>query len=394
MNSQLKISTPRSIKTGSPPAGFCLLAYLCLALLLTSCATSTLRTPEPPALEHDGPVVKIADHDLLAVTPRMEEFLEHYVLGYENLDVKRQLLSLALTNRAMLGFHYDDQRTLTAQEAFETRSGNCIAFANLFIAMAREAGLDAKYHEVLIPPEWSAQDDTFIISKHINVVVKGQNGSWEMDISGREIKLNAKRRIMEDREAYVMYLNNLGVNALLEDDLPTAYAYLAKAIDVAPKVTDSWSNIGVVLSRNGQLRDAEFAYKTALQMNPNELTAMGNLYDLYLTEENLTAAEQLATRVERYRKENPYYLLLLSDEATQRQDFKESLDLLKQAIRRNNTDHRLHFAMARTQYLSGRIDDAENSLSRARELASPDEADIYERPLSELVEANAFSALQ
>ena len=144
----------------------------------------------------------------------MEAFLELYVLGYDNKDVKRQLLSLALTNRAMLGFHYNDERTLTAQEAFETRSGNCVAFANLFIAMAREAGLDARYHEVLIPPEWSAREDTFIISKHINVMVKGQSGPFEVDISGREIKLNAKRRIMSDREAYVMYLNNLGVNGV------------------------------------------------------------------------------------------------------------------------------------------------------------------------------------
>lgn len=378
----------------SPGRSTRLLGCLWLALLLTSCATSSIKTPEPPALDHESPVVEISDYNLLEVTPRMEAFLEHYVLAYDDQDVKRQLLSMALTNRAMLGFHYNDERTLTASEAFETRSGNCVAFANLYIAMARKAGLDARYHEVLIPPEWSAQEDTFIISKHINVMVKGRNGPWELDISGREIKLNAKRRIMEDREAYVMFLNNLGVNALLEDDLPTAHAFLAKAIEVAPNVTDSWSNIGVVLSRNGQLRDAEFAYQTALRINPDELTAMGNLYDLYVDQENLAAAEKLATRVERYRKENPYYLLLLSDEATQRQDFKESLDLLKQAIRQNKTDHRLHFAMARTQYLSGRVDEAEDSLSRARELAPTDEPDIYERPLSELVESDAFSSLQ
>ena len=369
------------------------LIALILIFLLPGCAVQSLKYTTPPPLLRAGPAIEVADVDLLKVSPRMEEFLERYVMEYDDTDLKRQLLSMALSDGAMLNFHYNVDRTLTAEEAFNTRSGNCIAFANLFVAMARKAGLEARYHEVLIPPEWSSHADTFIVSRHINVVVDSSRGPWEVDISGIEIKDNAKRRIIEDFEAAAMYFNNLGVKALFRDDLPMAHAYMLKAIGLAPEITDSWSNLGVVLRRNGQTRDAELAYKTALKINSRELTAMGNLYDLYLLEENLAAADDLKTRVEKYRRENPYYLLLLSDEAIEQQKFKESIDLLKLAIRKKGDEHRLHFAMARTQYLSGQPDAARISLKRARELVPEGLQERYNRPLHELVQAPQSGAL-
>jgi Tfp pilus assembly protein PilF len=370
-----------------------LMPAMVLAFMLPACATQSLKIPAPPPLLNAGPAVVVPDVDLLAINPHMEEFLHRYVLEYDDPGLKRQLLSLALSSKAMLGFHYNPERTLTAEEAFNTRSGNCIAFANLFIAMAREAGLKARYHEVQIPPEWDSQDDTFIVSKHINVVVDGPHGNWEVDISGQEIKVNAKRRIMRDSEATAMYFNNLAMEALFNSDLPTAYAYLGKAIETAPGFSDPWSNLGVVLYRNGQIRDAELAYRTALMINPAELSAMGNLYDLYMDEENLTAADDLEKRVERYRQENPYYLMLLSDEALEQREYNESIKLLNRAIAKKEDEHRLHFALARTQYLSGHPDAAESSLNRARELAPEGVRQGYDRPLRELIQSEPSNAL-
>jgi tetratricopeptide (TPR) repeat protein len=364
-----------------------------LAFLLPACATQSIKIPAPPPLLNAGPTVLVPDVELLTVNDQMSDFLHRYVLEYDDPHMKRQLLSLAVSSKAMLGFHYNPDRTLTAEEAFSTRSGNCIAFANLFIALAREAGLKARYHEVQIPPEWDSQDETFIVSKHINVVVDSPRGLWEVDISGQEIKINAKRRIMKDSEAAAMYFNNLAVEALFKDDLPTAHAYLSKAIEVGPGLADSWSNLGLVLFRNEQVRDAEMAYKTALMIDPKELSAMGNLYDLYMLEENLLAAGELEKRVERYRRENPYYLMFLSDEALAKQEFDESIELLNRAIEKKEDEHRLHFALARTQYLSGHPDAAESSLKRARELAPEDARKVYSRSLRELVEFSETKTL-
>ena len=339
----------------------------------------------PPPLLTSEPAIVIPDIDLLEMSPRMDRFLNQYVTEKDGSDLRRQLLAIAIADSSILGFYYNDVRTLTAEQAFNTRSGNCIAFANLFIALAREAGLDARYHEVSIPPEWTSRDDTFIIAKHINVLVDSPRGSYEVDISGREIKAGARRRVMTDREAKALFFNNLAIDALFADDIRTAHAYLVKAIETAPKSADAWSNLGVVLARNEQYSDAELAYLTALEIDGGDRTAMSNLYELYFLQEKLDEAQALQARVERYRQDNPYYLLQLSDEAIEHKQYSAALDLLTRAISKKENEHRLHFAMAKTQYLAGERDAAEHSLSRARELAPEDELHNYSRPLQELV---------
>jgi Flp pilus assembly protein TadD len=363
------------------------------ALMLSACATQTIQTPAPPPLLGAGPAIVIPDVDVLEVTPRMRDFLEHYVLDYDNNDTRRQLLALALTDRSILGFHYNLERTLTAEEAFNTRSGNCIGFANLFIAMARSAGLRARFHEVILPPEWGSRQDTLVNAKHINVIVETAHGPFQVDISGREIRPGAQRKVLDDNEGKALYFNNLAMDQLFEGDLAMAHAYLLKAIETAPQLADAWSNLGVVLGRNEQLADAELAYLTALQIDHAERSAMANLYELYIAQERMDEARELKTRVDRYRRENPYYLLALSDEAMELHQFEESIDLLNRAISKKETEHRLHFALARTQYLSGRKEDAQSSLARARELAPEDEADTYNRPLAELVRTANQSSL-
>jgi len=359
-------------------------AAACSALL-AACASVSLPGRAPPPLLGDHARVEISDVDLLEITPRMQRFLDQYVTGYESSDMRRELLTLALMDTSMLGFHYDARRTFTARQAFETRSGNCIAFASLFVALAREAGLNARFHEVLIPPEWSREDETLIVTRHINVAVSSPQGYYQVDISKEDLRRVMRKRILGDREALALYYNNLAMEALFDSDLATAHAYLVKAIETAPRLADAWSNLGVVLSRNGQRDDAETAYLTALGIDGSERSAMVNLYGLYMAQERHQEAEALRRQVERYRRENPYYLLALSDRALEERKFEESISLLSRAIEKKEDEHLLHFAMARTQYLSGREDEAESSLLRARELAPEYLRENYSRPLRELV---------
>jgi len=112
-------------------------------LVLSACATQHPVDTTPPPLLNSGPEIQVADVDVLEVTPEMEAFLERYIMPYSNLETRLNLLTLAVTSSGVLGFDYDEARTLTAAQAFDTRSGNCIGFANMMIALAREAGLEA-----------------------------------------------------------------------------------------------------------------------------------------------------------------------------------------------------------------------------------------------------------
>jgi len=354
-------------------------------LLLSACATTDPQYAVPPPLLSSAPERQLADIDVLAVTPEMTAFLERYILPYDDLETRLQMLMLAVTSSGVLGFDYEDDRTLTSAEAFKTRSGNCIGFANMMIALAREAGLEAEYQEIFRRPEWSSREDTLLVIKHINVVVSSPRYSYVIDVSGVKFDSNERRKIISDAYAKALFYTNIGAEALLVNEFPTAWGYLVKAIDTEATLADPWVNLGVIYSRNDQLDDAIQVYQTALQIDPAEYSAMNNLYEVYIVQEDLEAAENLEARVEKYRERNPYYLMMLSEESLELGKYQESMSLLKRAIRKKDNDHLLYFAMAKTQYLSGETEAAQSSLHRVRELAPQDMLSHYNRPLHDLV---------
>lgn len=359
---------------------------LAVTFMLTGCAFQNPGKLTPPPLNNQGTSVQVEDVDVLAVSPAMEEFLERYILQYSSQQTRLELLTYAVTSSGVLGFDYDEMRTLTAAEAFEMRSGNCIGFANMMVALARRAGLNARYQEVFRRPEWSDhEDDTVLLVKHINVVIDTHRNTWVVDVSGIKIHPTTRRRLINDSYAKALYLNNIAVDSLLQNDLPTAYAYMHSAIKADYQATDPWVNLGVIYGRNDQLDDAAFAFNHALQIDSNEYSALSNLYEVYIAQEDFESAAKLESKVERYRSNNPYYLLKLSDEALEEKHFEESISLLQRAIKKKDDDHKLHFALAKTQYLSGEMVEAESSLMRARELAPADMVVYYDRPLGELV---------
>jgi tetratricopeptide (TPR) repeat protein len=370
-------------------------ALLAGLLILSACAyqqpTDLQAAIKPAPLRPAGNVVQITDVDVLEVSPAMEEFLERYVLEYSNKHTRATLLMNAVSANGVLGFDYQDSYTLTSVDAFDSRAGNCLGFANMLIALARKAGLKANYQEVFRRPQWSSRDETVLLVKHINVVLESPGYTYVMDVSGVRINPNARRRIIGDSYAKALYLNNIGVDSLIKDDLPTAHAYMAKAIETEPRLTDSWVNMGVVLGRNEQLNDAASSLRKALLIDPTEYAALSNLYEVYIAMEDVEAAAQIEDRVERYRQKNPYYLLQLSEEALERNRFEDSTKLLQRALRINKNDHQLHFAMAKTLYLSGETEAAGLSLLRARELAAGSMIAYYDRPLNELIEEEVIS---
>ena len=358
---------------------------LLVVILLAGCTPQRMTRSSPPPLLLEDSGVEVADVDLLEITPEMEAFLEKYILPYDNSQTRLYLLTTAVTSAGVLGFEYDPERTLTASEAFRSRSGNCIGFANMMVALARRAGLKAHYQEVIRNPEWSSNGDTVLLVKHVNVVVESSKYTYVMDASQLKISPMAQRRVVSDQYAEALYLNNLGAEALLNDDLSLAYAYQKKAIEKAPTVTDSWVNMSVVFGRNEQLDDAVTVLNNSLQIDRSDYSAMSNLYEVYTQQGNLEAAQSLKPRVDRYRRNNPYYLLHLSNEALEQNQYEQSIDLLERAIKKKEDDHLLFYALAKTQYLSGEESEAEDSLMRARELAPTDKLAYYNRPLDELI---------
>jgi tetratricopeptide (TPR) repeat protein len=345
-----------------------LAAMTALCAGLASCATLEFEPPPVP------PLAGLARYDIeridpLALSNEMRQFVDARLGGETSGHERAWQLTHTLLDPWLFPFEYDPRVTLTAREAFRTRRGNCLTFSNLYVAMAREAGLDAWYREVEIAPEWSSVDDTLLVSMHVNAAVRENGKMYVIDVSRREVQPGERVRTLSDEEAEAQFYNNLGVDALLASDLSLAYAYFRKAAETSARVDYVWSNLGVVLRRNGQTADALRAYETALRIDPDNTQALNNLFSIYEEDGMVEQAAALQARVERIRRRNPYYLHYLAEVAAEAGDWPTAIGYSERAIGLKNDEYRFHYTLAQMQYRADQRARAEANLAIARGLA-------------------------
>jgi Flp pilus assembly protein TadD len=344
---------------------FCAIAA---AILLAACAAQTWTKPTIAPLENQLPF-EVADQKILGVSEEMRQFLDLHVPNNLNRTSKAFALAYASMDPNFLHFDYDPSKTLGAEDAFAQKTGNCLSFSNMFIAMAREAGMQAWYQEVEVPTEWSSVNETLLVSRHVNAVAKDTYMDYVIDVSRKYRAEETTSRKISDREALAQFYNNLGVDALIDSQLPAAYAYFVKAIETYPNRAFFWSNLAVAYRRNGQTGDAEATYLTAIRLDSDETVALNNLYSIYTEQGNEAAARELRPRVARHRRKNPYYLQQLSVGAVEEGRYDDAVRLIRQAIRIKEEEYRFHVTLASYLALSGEEDKALKSLERARQLA-------------------------
>jgi Flp pilus assembly protein TadD len=314
----------------------------------------------------------VPDVELLRLTPEMLEFANQHAHYGGKLGGTAWTLAQATLDPRLLDFEYDPLVTLPADEAFRVRKGNCLAYSSMYIAMARAAGIQAWFQEVHVPPQWSSVNDTLLVGKHVNVSVMDRTTPYTVDVSSRARETLEEARRLSDEEALAQYYNNLAVNALVFGDLPVAYAYVRKALEIDPHEAYLLSNLGIILKRNGQLEDAARAFETALQYDPDQPVPLNNLYTIYEARGDVSAAEEIRNRVERHRLRNPYYLHHLAENLMEERRYHEAIDLLEKAIRIEDEEYRFHYALAQSQFEVGLQQPARASLQRAIELV-PDQ---------------------
>ena len=120
-----------------------------------------------------GEVVRASDFpdvDVLHVNDAMRAFIADGVSG-ASTNVSR--LGRLLSSLVDVGFSeagYEPSLSQTAEETFASQRGNCLSYTNLFIAMAREAGLIVHFQIARIPPTYDAVRGVLIRNNHVNIL--------------------------------------------------------------------------------------------------------------------------------------------------------------------------------------------------------------------------------
>jgi len=310
---------------------------------------------------------------VLAPSPEMRDFLDAHVDRKGSDSLKLHQLASAIVDAKTFGLEYDD-RTRTASETFRIRRGNCLSFSNMFVAMARDVGLNVQYQEVDIPPDWTLDKDTYVLNRHVNVYVNlGLAGTRVVDFNIGDFKTSYEMRRISDTRALAHYYNNVGVERMQADDTASALSCFRRAIaDNDRGFSPAWTNLGTLYLRAGHPAHAEAAYLQALKASDSDLVAMSNLARLYERLGDRERAAAYKKRVIDHRWRNPYYRYQLALQAYSEQDSDAAIGHLKYAIRKRPKEDQFYFLLGLSYLQKGDERAARRWLAKAEEVAATD----------------------
>ncbi|MDP6674711.1 MAG: tetratricopeptide repeat protein, partial [Gammaproteobacteria bacterium] len=314
----------------------------------------------------------INDADILGLSPQMSVFIDQNIDRDTNDYQRIRQLIFALMGDGSFRLQYNNQ-TQTATETFNERHGNCLSFTNLFVAMARDIELKVSYQEVDIPPDWTTNDGTFTLNRHVNVHVDlGMAGGHVVDFNIGDFRTTYDRRIISDERALAHFFNNKGVEHLQDGDTGAALANLQRALHSDRTFAPAWSNLGTLYRRQGLLVHAEASYLQSLAVNSSEYVAMSNLASLYTQTGDSERAALFEKKVRRHRMRNPYYRFDLAKQAFLQRDYDTAISNLEFAIRRKELEDSFHFLLGLSYLQKGDEKKARKLLQKAEELAQSD----------------------
>ncbi len=308
-----------------------------------------------------------ADVDILALDQEMANFLIRHVSPKKDPSDRVHALMDAVFARKGLGIRYNSTATRTAIETFRARSGNCLSFTILFVAMARHLGLDAYFEEVDEVISWDRRGEVIVRNLHMVVEVELENARQKVDFLPEAEKRYRRVIRISDQRALAHYHNNLGVDALAAADPEGALAGFRRALEADETFGYAWTNLGVAQRRLGDFEAAESSHRRALEIDRNEPAALSNLASLYLAQGLREQAAPLKRQVEDHLERNPFHHYRQGLAHVRAGDLDAAIERFRDAARRMPEEPEFHAALGDVLAQSGEVEQARKSLERALE---------------------------
>ncbi len=349
---------------------------ICVSLLfVVGCETFTSRelqqqAPELPErlsssteIFIDKPIESM--EEIFALPDSAKQDFRKTLQPSASAHAKTTTLLQFIFNSEHLPLQYVNSATLIASDTLMRRQANCLSLSILAFALAQEAGFTVEFQEVQIPEFWVTERGTSRLNGHVNLVlfpspISHENGAVTYSDTRLIVDFDADYRtkswptkVLDKTIIVGMFYNNKAADLLAGAKYEEAYVYLKAAAEIAPDSAQTWSNLAVLFRQVGLNYKAEQSYLYSLKLDPYNTNTMANLALLYRLQGLEQKALPLESYVERQRKSNPYYFVMLGEEALSAQDAKIAKASFKQALALNPQLHNAMFGMAKAYLLEG-----------------------------------------
>ena len=369
---------------------------LLLCALLAACAGAP-QVARPDPLLNDAAFApaseRIAAADVFALSDSMRRYLNADIAGKLSQQGKQRGLIQALYQRDQLKLDYDSAMTRNAAQAFEARAGNCLSLVIMTAAMAKELGLQVRFHSAWAEEAWSRTGNLYFRSGHVNITLGSRSvdmgvGVHEMNSitvdflpqqEGRSLRTEA----ITEADVIAMYMNNRAAEALVQAKIDDAYWWAREAMLQSPGFLSPYNTLAVIYRRHGDLAKAEQVFRHVLAREPDNTRAMFNLAQLLEQSGRPAEAAQLQRRLAQLEPLPPFHFFNLGIAAMQREDFKGARDLFAKEVDRAEYYHEFHFWLGLANFRLGDLDAARKQLALAAENSgTPGERDLYAAKLA------------
>ncbi|MEW5805776.1 MAG: tetratricopeptide repeat protein [Acidobacteriota bacterium] len=296
--------------------------------------------------------------------------------GLSSSKEKMTALLSKILNKKDINLKYDQYKSYTAIETFRNGRGNCLAFTNLLVGMARSVGVDAFFVEILEISEYDLLEGLVVNQRHICC---GYYSGTKVELI--DFASNAKKYLgykkMEDLEAISSYYNNLGYDALMDGKIEDSIKNFTLSIRISPDFTWGYNNLGVTLSRRKDYQEAIYYYERAIELAPDYEAPHGNLANLYLQMGEKEKGEKYLNLLNKVESKNPYHRISRGLFLKEQGNLEEAIKEMKKAIFFDRENVAARVELARIYITLGHTRLARHHLKKAL-IHSPGNPDIIQ----------------
>jgi tetratricopeptide (TPR) repeat protein len=226
------------------------------------------------------------------IDDEIERLAEDITRGAASDLAKTEAIVKAITGATQFSISYNFLSNKTAREVFRQGRGNCLAYANLFVGMARHVGLDAVYVDVVTVETTTQEAEVIVNTGHVTAgVEQGGAGVVIVDFTRTPETKYVGFKVIDDLEAIANYYNNQGFlygyfsesegRKLDFDPMEAEMEMIQLALQVKPSFGRARNNLGVALRRRGRIPEAIEQYQKAIEVAPDFAEAHANLGGAY-----------------------------------------------------------------------------------------------------------------
>lgn len=266
-------------------------------------------------------------------------------------------------------------KTLTAQQALEHNTGNCLTLALLTNALAQTTHVGVYYELAKTPPVFQRENGYLLSSQHIQTVIYEKKAGG-IFYSSKPLKLKIDyfstdgsrtlRRVSEE-EFQAMYYSNVAAEALVAGHNKSAYWSLKEALKIDPDNSIALNMLAVLYRQIGYDNYAEKVFVHGLSLAKNQLELLSN-YHRFLTEKNrLAEAEEVAIVIDDYDDPDPFKWIDIADQALLDGRYQQAVKYYKKAQRQADYLHEPAAGLAKAYFYMGDSDKAIKAIKKALE---------------------------